>query len=112
MLLVVFSPCVLLLSYLVPKDSDGSDDKESACNTGGPGSIPGSGRSPGEGNVNLFHYSCLENPINRGDNSWDRIDLDMTKQLTLSLSRVQDGFSVPGSLCSALSFSYLLSLTS
>ena len=54
MLLVVFSPWVLLLSYLVPKDSDGSDDKESACNTGDPGSIPGSGRSPGEGNGNSF----------------------------------------------------------
>ena len=29
------------------------------------GSIPGSGRSPGEGNGNLFHYSCMENPIDR-----------------------------------------------
>ena len=78
----------------MPKDSDGSDDKESACNTEDPGSIPGSGRSPGEGNGNSFHYSCLENPINRVDNSWDRIDSDMTKQLTISLSRVRDGFSV------------------
>ena len=30
------------------------------------GSIPGSGRSPGEGNVNPFQYSCLENPMDRG----------------------------------------------
>ena len=92
--------------------SGGSMVKNPPPNVGDAGFIPGSERSPGEGNVNLFHYSCLENPINRGDNSWDRINLDMTKQLTLSLSRVQDGFSVPGSLCSALSFSYLLSLTS
>ena len=40
--------------------------KESGCNAGGPGSIPGSGRSPGEGNGKLLQYSCLENPIDRG----------------------------------------------
>ena len=43
-----------------------SVDKESACNAGDPGSIPGSGRSPGEGNGNLLQYSCLENPMDRG----------------------------------------------
>ena len=41
--------------------SGGLDDKESACNAGGPGSIPALGRSPGEGNGNLLQYSCLEN---------------------------------------------------
>ena len=40
--------------------------KESACNAGDPGSIPGSGRNPGEGNGNPLRYSCLENPMNRG----------------------------------------------
>ena len=40
--------------------------KESACSVGDPGSIPGSRRSPGEGNGNLLHYSCLENPMDRG----------------------------------------------
>ena len=40
--------------------------KESACNVGDLGSIPGSGRSPGDGNGNLIQYSCLENPMNRG----------------------------------------------
>ena len=40
----------------------GSDGKESACNAGDLGLTPGSGRSPGEGNGNLFLYSCLENP--------------------------------------------------
>ena len=43
-----------------------SDGKESACIVGDPGSIPGSGRSPGEKNDYLLHYSCLENPMNRG----------------------------------------------
>ena len=40
--------------------------KVSAYNAGDPGSIAGSGRSPGEGNGNLLHYSCLENPMDRG----------------------------------------------
>ena len=37
----------------------GSDGKESACNAGDPGSIPGSGKCPGEGNGNPLQYSCL-----------------------------------------------------
>ena len=40
--------------------------KESACNAGDLGSIPGSGRSPGEGNGNPLQYSCLENLMDRG----------------------------------------------
>ena len=44
----------------------GSDGKVSACNVGDPGSIPGSGRSPGDGNGNPLQYSCLENPTDRG----------------------------------------------
>ena len=40
--------------------------KESACNAGDLGSIPGLGRSPGEGNSNPLQYSCLENPMDRG----------------------------------------------
>ena len=43
----------------------GLDDKESTCNAGDPGSIPGLGRSPGEGNGNTLQY-CLENPMVRG----------------------------------------------
>ena len=43
-----------------------SDDKESACNAGDSGSIPGSGRSPGEGNGYPLQYSCLRNPMDRG----------------------------------------------
>ena len=44
----------------------GSDCKESACNAGDPDLIPGSGRSPGEGNGNPLQYPCLENPMDRG----------------------------------------------
>ena len=44
----------------------GSEVKASASNTGHLGSIPGSGRSPGEGNGNPLQYSCLENPMDRG----------------------------------------------
>ena len=56
-----------LLSHLImtmdfPRGSDG---KESACSAGDPGLIPGSGRSPGEGNGYPLQYSCLENPMDR-----------------------------------------------
>ena len=44
----------------------GSDGKESSCNMGDLGSIPGSGRSPGGGNGNPLQYSCLENSVDRG----------------------------------------------
>ena len=43
-----------------------SNGKESDCNAGDQGSIPGSGRSSGEGNGKLLQYSCLENPMDRG----------------------------------------------
>ena len=42
-----------------------SDNKESVWNAGDPGSVPGFGRSPGEGNGNPLHYSCLENSMDR-----------------------------------------------
>ena len=54
---------------LIPKTSffpGDSDSKESASNVGDPSSIPGSGRSPGEGNGNPFQYSCLGKPMDRG----------------------------------------------
>ena len=43
-----------------------SDGKASTCNAGDPGLIPGSGKSPGEGNDYLLQYSCLENFMDRG----------------------------------------------
>ena len=45
------------------------DRNESACNAGNPGSIPGSGRSPGEGNGNPLQYSCLGNLMDIGTRS-------------------------------------------
>ena len=44
----------------------GSDGKESACNVGDLGLVPGLGRFPGEGNSYPLQYSCLENSINKG----------------------------------------------
>ena len=44
----------------------GSDGNASAYNVGDPDSIPESGRSPGEGNGNPLHYSCLENSMDGG----------------------------------------------
>ena len=49
-----------------PVSSGGSDGKESACNAGDLGSMPGLGRSPGEGSGYLLPYSCLESPMDRG----------------------------------------------
>ena len=51
---------------LADANSGGSDGNTSARNAGDPGSIPGSGRSPGEGNGNPLQHSCLENPMDGG----------------------------------------------
>ena len=56
---------------------DGSDGKESACNVGDPVLIPGSGRSPEEGNGNLLQCSCLEKSMEKGD--WQAIVHAVTK---------------------------------
>ena len=58
----------------------GSDGKESARNVGDPSSIPGVGRSPGEGSSNPLQYSCLENPIGRG--TWQATVYKVTKSQT------------------------------
>ena len=58
----------------------GSEDKASACNAGDPGSIPGLGRFPGEGNGNPLQYSCLENPMVRG--AWRATVHGVTKSQT------------------------------
>ena len=52
--------CMFIINVGFP---GGSEVKASACNVGDPGSIPGLGRSPGEGNGNPLHYSCLVNPM-------------------------------------------------
>ena len=68
--------------------SGGSDSIESACIGEDLGSVPGSGRSPGEGNGNPLQYSCLENPMDRGV-WWVTVhgvakSRDMTEQLKLT----------------------------
>ena len=61
------SLCSCIRRYNIIKGfPGGSEGKESACNVGDLGSIPGLGRSPGEGNGNPLQYSCLENPMDRG----------------------------------------------
>ena len=75
-----------LKCYHIPSGSDG---KKSACNVGHLGSVPGSGRSSGEGNGNPLQYSCLENPMDR-EAWWDTVHgdhkvSDTTEQRTLWL---------------------------
>ena len=55
----------------------GSEGKESACNAEDQGSIPGLGRSPGEGKGNPLQYSCLENAMDRG--AWMATDHGICK---------------------------------
>ena len=69
----------------------GSDGKESACDAADPGSIPGSGWSPGGGHGNPLQYSCLEKPMDRG--AWraavhgvKKSRTRLSNWLTLSLS--------------------------
>ena len=57
---------VYMHTYIQLGFHGGSDSKESACNAGDLGLIPGSGRSPGEGNGNPLQYSCLENSMDGG----------------------------------------------
>jgi len=52
--------------FLILEFPGGSGGKSSVYNAGDPDSIPGSGRSSGEGNGNPFQYYCLKNPMGRG----------------------------------------------
>ena len=54
--------------------------QETACSAGDPGSIPGSGGSPGEGNSNSFQYSCPGNPMDKG--AWWTTPHGITKSWT------------------------------
>ena len=64
----------------------GSDSKESGCNVGDLGSIPGLGRSPGGGQGNPLQCSCLENPHGQRSladyNPWGHKELDMPERLS------------------------------
>ena len=72
---------VLRCEYVLLQSFCGSSDsKESACNAGELGPIPGSGRSPEEGNSLPLQYSCLENPVDQG--AWWATVHEVTKSLT------------------------------
>ena len=67
----------------------GSDGKQSAYNVGDPGSIPGLGRTPGQGDGNPLQYSCLADPMDRG--AWRAVVHRVAKSQTRrsSLARGQ-----------------------
>ena len=66
---------------------DRASGKESSCSAGDLGSIPGSERSPGEGNGNPLQYSCLEKPVDRG--AWQSAVHGVAKSQTqLSTARL------------------------
>ena len=63
----IIEPVTFLWAPIIFKGSPGdSVVKNPLADTGVAGFIPGSGRSPGEGNGNPFQYSCLRNPMDRG----------------------------------------------
>ena len=62
----VFETIIMVVTLMFKNSPDGLDSKESTCNAGDLGSIPMSGRSPGEENDYPFQYSCLENSMDRG----------------------------------------------
>ena len=71
----------------------GSDSKESVCNVGDLGLIPGLGRSPGGGHGNPLHYSCLETPMDRGawramDCTWGHKESEAAERLSTAQHRV------------------------
>ena len=98
------APCVGFISRSLKIErgfTHSSVGKGSACNTGDPGLISGSGRSPGEGKGNPLQYSCLENPMGRG--AWQatvhgvsRVRHDLATKLTnqrLKDAQSRHGFS-------------------
>ena len=101
----------LQLKILTWDFTSGSDGKESACNVRDPGWIPGSERSPGEGNGNPLQYLCLENPRDGGAwwaavygvaESWTRL-----KRLSSSSSVLYVCLVTPSclTLCDAMDWS-------
>ena len=71
---------IYMQSWFLNGFPGGSDGKESFCNVGDLGSIPGWGRSSGGGTDNPLQYSCLENPMDRG--AWLAIVHGVTKSQT------------------------------
>ena len=71
----------------------GSDGKEFSYSAGDPGSIPGSGRYPGEGHGNPLQYSCLENPMDKRNlvsfSPWGCKESDMTEGLSIHIKDIE-----------------------
>ena len=79
-LAVVYLQLLLCVRNLYEGFPGGSDGKESACNAGDLGSVPGSGRSPEDENGNPLQYACLENSMGRG--AWWAAVRGVTKSWT------------------------------
>ena len=79
-------------TYIVTPFPGGSDGKESTCNVGDLGSIPGLGGSPGRGHGNPLQYSCLDNLHGQrslvGYSSWCHKESDMTEWLSTAQNKV------------------------
>ena len=87
----------------------GSDSKASAYNVGDLGSIPGLGRSPGEGNGTPLQYSCLKNPMDRG--AWYATVCGVTKsQTSLHFSLHPRRIETQGTITTVMTFCLLLLL--
>ena len=71
-----------------------SDSKESSRNARDPGSIPGAGRSPGEGNGYPLQYSCMENSMDSlvGYSPWGHKESDMNERLSMHTQYAYDLF--------------------
>ena len=99
--LLYLLPCQLDALPLVPSaeapnKTGGSDGEEPAGSAGDPSSIPGSGRSPADGNGYPLQDSCLENSMDRDNGPWAFKESDMTERLTHTNTRgVQTGAKMP-----------------
>ena len=88
----------LLFGYIILGFTGGSAGKESVCNAGDLGLIPGLGRSPGEGNGNPRQYSCLVNPMHR--ETWRAIvhgvakESDTTEHAHMAKYKILFGLSI------------------
>ena len=110
-ILKIYHFLIILLHFTITyaKGPDSSDSKASAYNAGDPGSIPGSERSPGEGNGNPPQYSCLEKSHGPrslvGYSPCGRKGLDTTKRLHFHFhAKGQVAFPIKGQMWNILGF--------
>ena len=77
---------------MLPNFAGGTDSKESACNAGDLGLIPGSERSPGDRNGYPLQYPYRETSMHRGYSAWCGKELDLTERLTFILTETGISF--------------------